>query len=176
MQNLGQIFPVGSVIMWAGSDGQIPDGWLWCDGSTYDPVQFPALFAAIDNIYGTTAGFPNLPDYRGVVPVGVIGGLNPIGSRTTGNIPGFGLSSGGFSGGFSGGGSGSGSLNIGTDIASAGGTGDFSVDCSVSVGVSGSVSGGLMGTSDAQTFTYAMSDPGGFTLPAIATNFIIKAV
>lgn len=45
--------------------GAAPDGWLFADGSSYDPDVYPDLFAAIGNDYGGTLSVPLLPDCRG---------------------------------------------------------------------------------------------------------------
>ena len=47
--------------------GAAPDGWLFADGSSYDPDVYPDLFAAIGNDYGGTLSVPLLPDCRGRV-------------------------------------------------------------------------------------------------------------
>jgi microcystin-dependent protein len=65
--------PTGSVVVFAGSSA--PDGWLFCDGSTYDSVantQYAALFTAIGTTYGGTgASSFNVPDCRGIFVRGV---------------------------------------------------------------------------------------------------------
>lgn len=63
--DLGQLAPTGSVIDYAGSSA--PRGWLLCDGSTYSPSAYPALFAVIGATYGGTEASPRLPDLRGRV-------------------------------------------------------------------------------------------------------------
>ena len=44
--------PVGTIIDFAGNN--IPDGWLKCDGSAYDPIVYPEL--------KTVLGQDNVPD------------------------------------------------------------------------------------------------------------------
>lgn len=49
----------------------LPQGWLFCNGATYQQSQYPELFAAIGTTFGQ--GFPgtfNVPDMRGRTPVG----------------------------------------------------------------------------------------------------------
>lgn len=46
------------------------DGWLLCDGSSYDPQKYPDLYSKIGTTYGGTSSAPLLPDFRGRAPVG----------------------------------------------------------------------------------------------------------
>lgn len=67
--------PVGSVTAFAGTTGNIPDGWLLCDGSPLNSTNYPSLFAAIgiawgDGSNGSGTDF-NLPDMRGYFLRGV---------------------------------------------------------------------------------------------------------
>lgn len=60
--------PAGTVQWFAGPLANIPAGWLYCNGSQYQTVVYPDLFAAIGRTY--TAGtvgptFFNIPDLRG---------------------------------------------------------------------------------------------------------------
>lgn len=61
--------PAGTIISFAGNS--VPDGWMICDGSVVSPVDFPRLFAAIGNTYGSSGGNFRLPDLRGRVPLGL---------------------------------------------------------------------------------------------------------
>lgn len=54
----GDIIPIGSIFPFAGST--VPDGWLLCDGSAYDPGTYPKLQAAIGATFGTKT--PDLRD------------------------------------------------------------------------------------------------------------------
>lgn len=72
--------PAGTVVAFAGpapqagSDPQIPDGWLLCDGQPLSSAQYPALYAAIGTAHGHGTGAPgsfSLPDYRGLFLRGV---------------------------------------------------------------------------------------------------------
>lgn len=70
-------FPAGAIIPFAGPIEKIPVGWLLCDGSAYNQVDYPRLFEAI----GTHWGGPspetfNVPDLRGVSLRGVSGASN----------------------------------------------------------------------------------------------------
>lgn len=46
-------------------------GWLRADGSVYDPILYPTLYAAIGTTYGGTSGAPLLPNLKGRTPVGL---------------------------------------------------------------------------------------------------------
>lgn len=59
----------GIIKMYGGSSA--PAGYLICNGSVYDPVAYPELFAAIGTTYGGTSGSPLLPNFKGRVPLGV---------------------------------------------------------------------------------------------------------
>lgn len=60
----------GQIIPWPAA-GNIPVGWLECDGRALGPADYPRLFAVIGTAYGGdgVATF-NLPDLRGRVPLG----------------------------------------------------------------------------------------------------------
>jgi microcystin-dependent protein len=61
----GGAVPAGTVVAYAGDN--LPAGWLWCDGSEYDVVKFPALAAAIGHSHGSSDFVTRfkVPDYRG---------------------------------------------------------------------------------------------------------------
>ena len=61
----GGAVPPGTVVAFAGDN--LPAGWLWCDGSEYDVVKFPALAAAIGHSHGSSDFVTRfkVPDYRG---------------------------------------------------------------------------------------------------------------
>ena len=76
-------FPVGSIIQFAGDTA--PDGWLMCDGSSYNEMLYTSLYNVIGNMYGVGegSGFPGgevsddgggegfrVPNLSGRVPVG----------------------------------------------------------------------------------------------------------
>jgi hypothetical protein len=62
------IIITGTVVMYAGSI--LPNGYLWCDGSTYSTATYPALFAIIGYTYGGSVANFNVPDLQVRVPVG----------------------------------------------------------------------------------------------------------
>lgn len=61
----------GVVLMWPSDTA--PDGWLLCDGSTFDAGEYPAL--------NTLLGGNTLPDFRYSIPYGVTS--EPLGTLTT---------------------------------------------------------------------------------------------
>lgn len=60
--------PPGAITAYAGAS--VPGGWLVCDGSVYDPGQYPALYSAIGTTYGGTESAPRLPNLTGRVAAG----------------------------------------------------------------------------------------------------------
>lgn len=50
-KNCGSLF--GEIKIWSGSDSNIPDGYLLCDGSEYSKNDYPYLFDAIGGSYNT---------------------------------------------------------------------------------------------------------------------------
>jgi hypothetical protein len=63
--------PAGSIIAFAGPAGNVPDGWLLCDGRPLPVAGFPRLHAAIGNSWGSSEGHFHLPDLRGMFLRGV---------------------------------------------------------------------------------------------------------
>lgn len=62
--------PAGSIMAYGGATP--PDGWLLCDGATKSSSQYPELFAAIGNNWGSGgSGSFKLPDLRGLFLRGV---------------------------------------------------------------------------------------------------------
>ena len=60
----------GEIKMWAGD--AIPYGWLLCDGSEVSKTDYPELYGAIGDLWGTPSSSSNfkLPNLTGRVPVG----------------------------------------------------------------------------------------------------------
>jgi len=52
----------GMIAVWSGTNGNIPTGWLLCDGSSIATATYPALFTAIGYVYGGAGANFNLPD------------------------------------------------------------------------------------------------------------------
>jgi|GEM_PF-4621135 len=67
---VSNITPAGIIQMYGGTTA--PEGWLFCNGEEVPTAQYPRLYAAIGNTYGTpkTTGNFVLPDFRECVPVG----------------------------------------------------------------------------------------------------------
>jgi hypothetical protein len=53
--------PVGAVRLWAGQYG-LPEGWLECNGSSYNRTRYPELFNTIGTIFGSTATTFQVPN------------------------------------------------------------------------------------------------------------------
>ncbi len=61
--------PIGGIIASALAD--LPEGWLDCDGGTYEKDDYPLLYDAIDDEYILSGTQFATPDIRGRVTVGV---------------------------------------------------------------------------------------------------------
>ncbi len=58
--------PPGTVVAFAGPVANIPNGWLYCDGSSISRATYPRLFSAIGTANGSASATTfNVPDYRG---------------------------------------------------------------------------------------------------------------
>lgn len=57
----------GMITTWGGSDENIPEGWLLCDGSNVSQTQYAALYSVVGTNFGANppAGEFYLPDLRG---------------------------------------------------------------------------------------------------------------
>lgn len=62
--------PLGLIVPFSGPEGNIPNGWLLCDGAAYDVGQYPELFSLIGTTYGSAPNRFRVPDFRGRGPVG----------------------------------------------------------------------------------------------------------
>lgn len=62
---LGDGVPIATILAYS-SNGDLPSGYLLCDGSAVSRTMFPDLFAAIGTTYGSGDGSTtfNLPDYN----------------------------------------------------------------------------------------------------------------
>lgn len=79
---LASSVPTGAVTAFAGVAA--PEGWLLCDGSAVDRVEYAALFAVIGETYGAGDGSTTflLPDLRGRVPAGLgAGAFDVLGEK-----------------------------------------------------------------------------------------------
>lgn len=59
---------IGAILPFA--TGTLPDGVLPCDGTTYNRVDYPDLYAALDAVFIVDADTFNTPDLRNNFPVG----------------------------------------------------------------------------------------------------------
>jgi microcystin-dependent protein len=91
----GPVIPVGSMMPYGGTTS--PTGWFICDGTEKSKVSYAALFAAIGENFGagTTTAFFKIPDLRGRVPLGHLGGavsgnrvLNDLAAESVGQYGG----------------------------------------------------------------------------------------
>lgn len=67
------VLPAGVLLPYAGAEADgVPDGFLLCYGQEVSRTTYAALFTVIGTLYGTGNGTTtfNLPDLRGVVPIG----------------------------------------------------------------------------------------------------------
>jgi|GEM_PF-2791164 len=86
--------PTGTIMPFAGSledEDKIPEGWLLCNGQSYDPSAKPELFAVIQYLWGQDGNYFRVPDLRGAFLRGLDtkGGVDPdSGERTdiTGDV------------------------------------------------------------------------------------------
>lgn len=61
--------PAGSVLPYAGST--VPEGWLACDGTSYNRDDYPDLYTAITTVWGSASSTTfNVPDFRGRTLIG----------------------------------------------------------------------------------------------------------
>lgn len=61
----------GEVTMFAGLRQEIPSDWLVCDGASYDPAEWPALFESVGYSWGRSGDNFRVPDMRGMFARGV---------------------------------------------------------------------------------------------------------
>jgi len=61
-------FIVGQIVGYAGSF--LPDGFLWCNGQTFDALVYTELFSVIGYVYGVDSGDPKVPDLGYRFPIG----------------------------------------------------------------------------------------------------------
>jgi hypothetical protein len=63
--------PIGTVHIFPGRDDNIPAGYMLCDGSELDLVDFPELFQVLSYYWGGAGNTFRLPDFRGTFLRGV---------------------------------------------------------------------------------------------------------
>ena len=76
----GTTVPSGTIVMFGGAAA--PDGWLMCDGTSYDTTAKATLFDAIGYQFGGTGTNFNVPDLEQKFPIG------PGGSKSIGDTGG----------------------------------------------------------------------------------------
>ena len=61
----GADVPVGTINMYAGGVGDVPNGWLLCNGGAVSRTTYAQLFAVLDTEYGVGDGSTtfNVPDF-----------------------------------------------------------------------------------------------------------------
>lgn len=70
LNNIGfnKVFPVGLIMLWYDNVGT--EGWLVCNGTVYNIVDYPELGGTLGSLYGgngtTTFGVPNLTPPAGL--------------------------------------------------------------------------------------------------------------
>lgn len=62
----GMVLPIGTIVNFGGDETQLPDKWLFCDGTEYAQSAYPELYAVIsDNLWGSpSSGNFCVPDLR----------------------------------------------------------------------------------------------------------------
>lgn len=79
------LIPYGTIIQCAAVN--IPDGWLYCDGSSISKLTYVNLFGAIEYTYGGSGNNFNVPNIQGRVVVGTGSGAG-LSTRTLGQTGG----------------------------------------------------------------------------------------
>lgn len=74
----GEMIPVGLIAPYAGAN--LPENWLWCDGTVLQRAGYSELWDAIDPAYKSEAlEIITLPDMRARVPIGYDNPAWPVG-------------------------------------------------------------------------------------------------
>lgn len=61
-------FIVGQILMYAGAF--LPDGFLWCNGETFDAIDYADLYSVVGYTYGVDGGDPKTPNFQDAFPFG----------------------------------------------------------------------------------------------------------
>lgn len=80
------LVPTGCVMPYAGSTN--PNGWLLCDGASYNIYDRQALFLVVGYTFGGSGNSFNVPDLRGRIPVGYSNGISNITNKNIGDTGG----------------------------------------------------------------------------------------
>jgi len=82
--------PIGTVLLWAGTDANLNTGWLVCDGSAINRTTYSDLYTIQGNAFGAGDGSTtfNIPDMRDrfVVGAGSSYAQNAQGGASTNNM------------------------------------------------------------------------------------------
>ena len=79
--------PPGTILQWGGIAGNIPEGFLVCDGDAVDRTTYAALYSAIGDTWGDGNGTTtfNVPDLQDKLSMGSSAG-NLVGTEETQHI------------------------------------------------------------------------------------------
>lgn len=75
-------YPIGAIFPYAGKETPVALGALNCDGTTYNRVDYPALYAVLNTALIVNADTFTVPDLRGRFPLGVGQGDFSLYNRT----------------------------------------------------------------------------------------------
>lgn len=76
--------PVGTIIPFAGTLTNLPNGWIACDGAAYSPSTYPDLYDQIKYTYGQVGVNYMVPDTRGLFLRGLDNGATRDSGRAIG--------------------------------------------------------------------------------------------
>lgn len=84
--HLSAAIPVGAVMYFA--QGSVPEGWLFCNGSSVSRTTYAALYAAIGTKYGSGNGSStfNLPNLRSIFVQGA-SSTSDVGTTVAAGLP-----------------------------------------------------------------------------------------
>lgn len=80
--------PIGVVLPYGGFIAPKGGLWLLCDGSVFDPVEYPVLYGVIGTGFGGSAIAPLLPNMLGKYGFGYQAGVNSVGQTFPSSIAG----------------------------------------------------------------------------------------
>jgi microcystin-dependent protein len=62
------MIPIGGIVPYVGSAA--PAGWLKCDGTQYNRVDYPDLYTALDSVFHVSGDLFTIPNLSGRAPIG----------------------------------------------------------------------------------------------------------